>query len=175
MGERVDGSSLSGVESAALTQGIAFLYGQAGELLRRRREARDRAGGRGAAPAPGPLPALELPEGAFEPAGAPPPAAAPDVLDRVADGLLRARRDVDDYVVGTADLGGAPSAGLEAADRLRRLLEEVYGADVTFRGERRPADRGAAALVQAPQAGVVLAGNVHVTGDIAGRDIHKKA
>ena len=39
----MDGSSLATVESAALTQGVAFLYAQAGDLLRRRREARDRA------------------------------------------------------------------------------------------------------------------------------------
>jgi hypothetical protein len=44
---------------------------------------------------------------------------------------------------------------------------------VTFRGERRTARDRTAARVHAPHAGVVLTGNVQVTGDIAGHTINK--
>jgi hypothetical protein len=165
----MDGASLATVESTALTQGVAFLYAQAGELLRRRREARDRAAAQdhqeageeplasisaGAAAAePGSLPELRLPEGIFEPSSSALPASAPQALDRLAASLLEARREVDDYVVGMAMLADS-QAGLQAADRLRCLLEEVYGAAVTFRGEDRPAGREAT-YIHAQDAGVV--------------------
>ena len=180
----MDGSSLATVESAALTQGVAFLYAQAGELLRRRREARNQAG---AAPghrtaeaepeAPadadpglhGSLPPLQLPEGVFDDAGTALQAAAPETLDQLAGSLLQARREVDDYVVGMATLGGDSQAGLQAADRLRCLLEEVYGAALTFRGEKRTAGRDTA-YVRAQDVGVA-AGKIKAKY-IAGHDIN---
>jgi hypothetical protein len=175
----MDGSTLAGVETATLTQGVAFLYSQAGELLRRRRDARDRAaakpempGGEASVPAPESFPSLQLPADVFESPGTAPVLPVPAALDRVADGLLQARRDIDDYVLGMAVLDPESAAVLQAIDRLRRLLEEVYGASVTFRGERqRPAV--AATRINARQIGVALSGSVNVTGDIAGRDINK--
>jgi hypothetical protein len=184
----MDGSSLTGVESAALTQGVAFLYAQAGELLRRRREARDRAAvagehgpGQGtpedpAQPLPSlpppssPLPSLQLPESVFEPSGAASASPVPGALDQLAQRLLQARRDVDEYVVGTAVLSGETPAGLQAADRLRCLLEEVYHTALTFHGEQRPARTGAMTPVSARhEGGVTVMGNVRA-GIIAGRD-----
>lgn len=179
-GHLMDGSSLAAVETATLTQGVAFLYTQAGELLRRRRDARDRAaasrkepGEAAAAPEPESFPPLQLPDGVFEPAGAQ-LSPVPSALDRLADSLLQARRDVDDYVVGMAVLDRESQVALQAVDRLRRLLEEVYGTSVTFRGERqRPP--GPATEVKARQIGVVLSGRVKVKGDIAGGDITKNS
>jgi hypothetical protein len=179
----MDGSSLAVVESAALTQGVAFMYKQAGELLTRRRQARDRAaasaerqaGGHSPAPGPAPLAPLQLPEEVFEPVGSIPMAPAPAVLERLAQSLLGAYRDLDDYVLGTAALGGESQVGLDAVDRLRRLLEEVYGTAVTFRGEQRRPGGGTATHVTVQQGGISLGGNVHVTGDIAGRDIVKNS
>jgi hypothetical protein len=175
----MDVSTLAAVETATLTQGVAFMYAQAGELLRRRRDTRNRAAPapeQSAAtvptPEPEPLPSMQLPEGVFEPAGTAQLAPVPAVLDRLADSLLRARRDVDDYVVGMAVLDRESQVALQAVDRLRRLLEEVYDASLTFRGEQqRPA--GAATRVSARQIGVALSGNVNVTGDIAGHTINK--
>lgn len=176
----MDGSTLAAVETATLTQGVAFLYAQAGELLRRRRDVRDRAAathkepGSGEVPGPESFPPLQLPEDVFEPAGATLISPVPAALDRLADRLLQARRDVDDYVVGMAVLDRESQVALQAVDRLRRLLEEVYDASVTFRGEQqRPA--GAETKVNARQIGVLLSGNVNVTGDIAGRTINKNA
>lgn len=182
----MDGSSLATVETAALTQGVAFLYAQAGELLRRLREARNQAG---AAPehhmteaettattsakaAPGlhgSLPPLQLPEGVFDDVGKAPRPAAPETLGQLAGSLLQARREVDDYVVGMATLGGDSQAGLQAADHLRCLLEEVYGAALTFRGEERTAGPGTA-YVRAQDVGVA-ANNIKAKY-IAGHDIN---
>jgi hypothetical protein len=180
-GVLMDGSTLGAVETATLTQGVAFLYAQAGELLRRRRGVRDRAavipkepGGEVPAPGPESFLALQLPEDVFEPAGAGPISPVPAALDRLADSLLQARRDVDDYVVGMAVLDRDSQVALQAVDRLRRLVEEVYDTSVTFRGEQeRPA--GAETRVNAQQIGVVLSGNVKVRGDIAGHTINKNA
>jgi hypothetical protein len=182
----MDGSSLATVESAALTQGVAFLYAQAGELLRRRREARNKDGeapGHRTAEAetaettpadaaPGlreSLPPLQLPEGVFDDAGKELQAAAPETLDQLAGSLLQARREVDDYVVGMATLGGDSQAGLQAADRLRCLLEEVYATALTFRGETRTAGRDTA-YVRAQDVGVA-AGKIKAKY-IAGHDIN---
>lgn len=166
--------SLATVEAAALTQGVAFLYAQAGELLKRRRDARERATQAGERTDAGSLPALTLPGTAFEVAGTAPAAAVPGVVDELAESLLQARRDVDDYVVGIAALDASSPAVFEAVDRLRRILEEVYGVTVTFRGERRSANLEVT-RVKADRIGVFLSANAKVKGDIAGRDIIKGA
>jgi hypothetical protein len=189
-GELMDGSSLATVESATLTQGVAFLYAQAGELLQRRREARDRAAAARAervaeeetpsatpevveeasATTPEPFPPLRLPGNVFESVGGEPSAGAPARFERLADRLIKARREVDDYVVGMAALGGDSQAGLQAANRLRCLLEEVYDAVVTFRGEQRMAGGTTTTYVQAQHVGVAGT-NIHAKY-VAGHDIH---
>lgn len=174
----MDGSSLAGVETAALTQGVAFLYAQAGEILRRRRDARERAAAAREQKAPEPsaevfVPPLEMPAGVFEPAVAAPATRLPAVPDTVAEDLLQARRAVDDYVMGAAVLGRDAPEGLLAADRLRCLLEDIYGAALTFPGEQRHTAPGTTTQVRVHQAGVVLS-NVTVHGDVAGHNITKK-
>ena len=161
---------LGGVESAALTQGIAFLYAQAGEVLRRRRAARDRAAGGTSLPATE-LPALEPPVTVFMPPERQ-GVAVPDAADRLADSLRQARSEVNEYLA-SEDPGDGATA-LAAADRLRCLLEELYGTRLTFRGEQRDDSPAPATRVHAPKAGVVLSGSVRVGGDVAGRDINKK-
>jgi hypothetical protein len=168
-------SSLQGVGLAALAQGVAFLYEQAGELLRRRRETKDREAQTGPAsegPAGEPVHGVQLepPAGVFESVPAARP--HPGVLDRVAAELLTARRDVEDYVLGTATLDPGSAASLQAVARLRSLLEEVYGTRLTLTGEARGDDGDG--RVRADHVGVMISGNVHVGGDIAGRDINKR-
>jgi hypothetical protein len=180
----MDGSTFSTVESATLTQGVAFLYAQAGELLRHRRQKRDHAAATresqdpendnavtapSRAPGAQVLPPLRLPTEIFEPSGRTASEPRAETLDRLGSDLLQARRDVEEYVLGTAEFGGASENGLEAADRLRRILEEVYDAAVTFRGEHR-AVGGDRTYVQARHVGVV---GTSIQADyIAGRDIH---
>lgn len=177
----MDGSSLTGVETTALTQGVTFLYTQAGEILRRRRDARDRGATAREQEVPEPLPAsdpsspLEMPEGVFEPMATAPATPVLALPDRVAENLLQARRAVDDYIMGAAVLDRDALDGLEAADRLRCLLEDIYGTALTFRGERRQARPAATTQVRVERAGTVLSGTVTVHGDVAGRDITKHA
>jgi len=168
----MDDFSLGSVESAALTQGIAFLYAQAGELLRRRRAAREQAKDEDSRSAPV-LPVLQLPEAVFLPSEPEVSAAEPQAADRLADSLRGACRDVTEYLAGEASLADG-TAGLAAADRLRCLLEEVYGAQITFRGEHRADGPPSATRVRASQIGVLLSGDARVYGDIAGRDIINK-
>jgi hypothetical protein len=179
----MDGSTFSTVESATLTQGVAFLYAQAGELLRRRRQTRDHAAATrerqdpendnavtapSRAPGTEVLPPLRLPAAIFEPSSRTTSEPRAETLDRLGGDLLQARRDVEEYVLGTAEFG-SKSDGLEAADRLRRILEEVYDAAVTFRGEHRPVG-GDRTYVQARHVGVL---GTSIQADyIAGRDIH---
>jgi hypothetical protein len=114
------------------------------------------------------LPPLQLPEGVFESTGGALPAAVPETLDRIAGSLLQARREVDDYVVGMAQLGNSQEA-LQSVDRLRGLLEQVYDATVTFRGEERTTGPRTT-YIRAENAGVV---GSHIEAKyIAGHDIN---
>ena len=168
----MDNLSLGSVESSALTQGIAFLYAQAGEVLRRRRVARDRAADLDSLSLAA-MPALELPGTVFEPSEREAPALAPEAVDRLADSLRQARREVNGYLASELPVD-EDAAGLAAADRLRCLLEEVYGTRLTFRGEQRDDGPPPVTRVRAPRAGVVLSGDVRVYGDVAGHNIINK-
>lgn len=127
----VDPLSGAVISALVLTEGIKFLYGQAGELLKRRRER---------------LAAAEndvTPEAVLDP---PPGLLAGEVqrtgpddaqLDRVEPELRGLRRDLGDYAEDLRDVD--PDDGLlrEQVDALRRLLEVVYGQRITFAGEQR--------------------------------------
>ncbi|MFD0203628.1 MULTISPECIES: hypothetical protein [Saccharothrix] len=125
-----DPLALSVLGAAALTEGIKFLYGQATELLRRRRARRDEAS------------ALEV-----EPAEVPeldgelrlPLRADGAVLERVEPDLKELRRKLQDYADGVEEVASDDRDLLESADAVRRLLEAVYGQRITFRGEPRAA------------------------------------
>jgi hypothetical protein len=164
----VDGP-LVGVEVSALTQGVTFLYAQAGELLKRRREAKDRAiqaaQDERIAAASDPGPAIEPPGDVFVPATPPHARPVSAVLDQLSGALLDARRNVEDYVLGSAELDPRSVPALEVVDRLRRVLEQVYSTSLTFQGERRDAAREATTQVDARHVGVQVVGAVH--GDVA--------
>jgi len=168
------------VEAAVLTQGVSFLYDQAGQLLKRRRAGRDRVnsgGGRkGEAPAePGPkLPLLTPPEGIFVAGNDGALEASPTELDRLAEDLLYARRNVEDYVMGDSVLDVGSHSAAAAIDTLRRVLEEIYGANLTFSQERRhPTIVTTAVSSHGTDGGISVGGSLNVAGDFAMRDIHK--
>lgn len=164
----VDPVSLAALSAVVLSQGIGFVYGQLGELLRRRRERHDQA-------APGPV---EMP-----PAG--PEAQALDgvlapghidteSLDRHADQLAGLRGLLHPYVEGDRPVEPTNQQLLEQVDAARMLLEEIYGQRITFQGERRPAT-GTAFTARADEVGwyatrVMAAGerSVAVGGDLHG-------
>lgn len=126
-----DPMSAAALGAVALTEGIKFLYDQAGEVLKRWRNAHD--SGKvisGSA-------MLNPPEGLL--AGAVKPVEPrDDVADSLRLQLSNARKALTDYADGieVARLGDQHVAS--QVDALRRLLEVVYGQQLTFRGEDRP-------------------------------------
>jgi hypothetical protein len=132
--------SLATVEAATLTQGVALLYGQAGDLPKRRGEARAGAAGANHVLQSDPLataaeyPPLQLPKGVLEHEGGATAGPQPEVLDRPSGSLLAVRRTIDDYALGTAELGPQSAAALQAVDHLRSILEEIYGSPLALKG-----------------------------------------
>jgi hypothetical protein len=126
----VEPVSLGALGGVALTEGIKFLYGQATELLKRRR---DRAERRGAE-------AMTVPVESAAVLDAPMAPTRVD-LDVVAgnEGRLRAlRRELGDYADGLADANPSDRQLLAQVAALRGLLELAYGQYLTFRDEQRP-------------------------------------
>jgi hypothetical protein len=127
----VDPLSLGAIGGVALTEGVKFLYAQAGEVLRRWRERprTDSPASDAALRPPG-----ELLDGEVEPT-------EPD-LDRVG-AVERELRDIRRSLAVYADESDPepvdPTDGplLEQVDVLRRLLEVVYGQRITLKGESR--------------------------------------
>lgn len=125
MVDPLSGAVLTGV---AMTEGIKFLYAQAGELLkwwRQRREGKE---------APEPL--LEPPTGLLEGQLRP---ASPDFgqVDRVEPDLRELLRQLSTYASGVDEPDAADNVLREQADAVRRALEVIYGQRITFAGERR--------------------------------------
>jgi hypothetical protein len=120
-----DPLTLAALTAVGLAEGIKFLYGQAGELLRRRRERKD---GTAAEAPPGLL------TGAVD-------------LSRLDDNVLERERPAIEALYAQLTLHGQCLADADPADKelvrraeaLRALLELVHGQRITFRGEKRPA------------------------------------
>ena len=151
---------------AVLTQGIKFLYAQAGEVLKRWRERRETGGASAEAAT------LRPPEGLLE-GTVEPVQPRDDQADLLEKELRETRRLLADYADGTDVPKPEDHLPAEQADALRRLLEAVYGQRITFRGEHRPSSGplvtgeidvkqvvGDAAAVRAK---VISSGEVHGT------------
>lgn len=120
----VDPITLAALGALALSEGVKFLYGQAGEVLKQRRERR-------AATA-------ELPSELFEtPAGV----LSVDLerADELEPELRELRRDLSEYGQGVDAVDPNDRQVVELVDALRRTLETVYGQPIVFRGENRGA------------------------------------
>jgi hypothetical protein len=117
----VEPFSLGALGAIALTDGIKFLYAQAGEILKRRRE-------RTAAPVPAP----GLLEGELAPLQLDPAA----VDDRAGE-LRRLRRRLTEIVEDIEPAEETDTEVVEATLALRRTIEEIVGQRITFRGEQR--------------------------------------
>jgi hypothetical protein len=126
-----DPFSAAALGAVAVTQGIKFLYKQAGEVLKRWRERRDSGG---ASTEQATLrPPQGLLEGTVEPVG--PRDEQADALEKE---LGETRRSLADYADGIEVPKPGDHLVVEQADALRRLLEAVYGQRITFKGEDRP-------------------------------------
>jgi hypothetical protein len=173
-----DPLTLSVLGAAALTEGIKFLYAQATELLKRRRERKTAA-----EQAPVDTPALE---GELRQ----PLEADPAALERLEPDLRELRRALQDYVDDLEPVDSGDQRLLATADAVRQILEAVYQQRITFRGEQRPVSgpvvegrvdvttvSGYAAAVRARTVtggtvrGVASADEVTGTGQLIGVDI----
>lgn len=164
--------TLTGIAATTLVEGIKFLYGQAGELLKDRRQrkaAREPAG-----PVTASLVPLEAPflEGRLEPL-----VADFSALEELVDQIQSLRRDLGDYAEGIEPVDTSNEDLLRLTDALRRSLEAVFGQQITFRGEHRPASsplvegrvdvEQVAGYVAAVRARVVTSGAVRGTAKTA--------
>jgi len=132
----LDPLTLSAIGAVAITEGIKFLYGQTGELLKRWRERRDAAKDTSiqlnkTEPADVELPLvfegqLSAPQIHF------------DAVERVEEQLRELRKDLSDYADGIELVDVKDANLLQRVDALRQLLEAVYQQRITFKGEQRP-------------------------------------
>lgn len=131
--------TLTAVSAMVLSEGIKFLYGQAGELLKRRRERHDRENaGEAQQPTESVPLTVQVPailEGQFNT-----PIVHYDRLDETQEQLRTLRQSLNDYVDGIEEVDVDPTNHdlLKRVDALRLLLEVVYGQRITFKGESRP-------------------------------------
>jgi hypothetical protein len=166
-----DPITLTLVGTVVLTEGIKFLYGQAGELLKRWRERSDAA-------QTGTVEAIESPliaspeifEGALSPLKA-------DVnrIRELESGLRKLRNDLADYAQGIDTIDPSNSALISTTDALRQQLEGIYGQRITFKGERERPPSGTPLVVGEAEvrrltglAGGVIAGTV-TEGEVRGK------
>jgi hypothetical protein len=131
--------SLAAAGSLALTEGVKFLYAQAGELLkwwRDRRDATAKAQPAATAPAPAPdvqvVPPRVIAGGSFS-------AKVDSVaLGRFEEDLRGLRKDLSEYAEGgTEMIDASDQAAIRHIDALRQILEVVYRRPLTFLGENR--------------------------------------
>src|ERR1044072_4764558 len=121
---------------ALLTETVKFVYSQATELLKARRD-RKQAGGS----EPGHEPQItavtpkELPdifEGRLEPLQV-----DFEALEREAERINALRKEIDDYAQGIEVIDPKNRDLVAKVDDLRGLLEVVYSQRITFKGEQR--------------------------------------
>jgi hypothetical protein len=127
-----DPLTLAAVGAVALTEGIRFLYGQAGEALKRWRERKQAASGSAEALAE-PIP-VELPAAAFE-GQLHDPRLDLEAVERLEQDLRDLRAAVADYAQGIDMVDPNDRRLLEALDGLRQAMEAVYGQRIVFKGE----------------------------------------
>jgi hypothetical protein len=125
--------SIAAVGAVALTEGIKFLYRQAGELLGRWRAGRS-APDLAAEAAPV---TMTLPPAAFT-GSLSPVAVDYGVIGQLETQLKGLAADLAPYAGGFDDIDPTDRALLDRVDALRLALEAVIGQRLTFVGEQRP-------------------------------------
>jgi hypothetical protein len=130
-----DPVTLSVLTAAALTEGIKFLYGQAGELLKRRRERKD-ADRKGLQ-----APSLDVPiiENNIVAGQLTSIAVNQDILDQRGDQLETLSEKLGLYDRGVYAIDPTDDELIARAEALRGLLELAYGQRITLKGENREA------------------------------------
>lgn len=169
-----DPLTLTALGAVALTEGIKFLYNQASELLKRRREQRKAADAAptqtAAASPPIEVPTPPVVEGRIAPVTVDDAA-----LDRLGDEISALRHDLGRYVDETdpAPVDPADERLVATVDTLRQAIEAVWRQRITFKGERRepsgPVVRGAIDVEAiAGRAAAVRAGRISGDATVEG-------
>jgi hypothetical protein len=181
--------TLAVVGTVALTEGIKFLYGQAGEILKRWRERREKKSEPTTQAEQTEAVNVILPE-VFE-GKLSNPVIHFDALQETEEQLRELRKDLADYADGIEPVDSGNERLLQQVDALRQLLEAVYQQHLTFKGEQRPTSgpvvhgkidvKQVAGYVAAVRAHVILSGTttgeakverVEVGGSVVGVDIN---
>jgi hypothetical protein len=144
-----DPLSLAALGAAALTEGIKFLYGQAVELLKRRREKKTTS--ERETPKEITLPAAAF-QGSLRPV-----VVNADVLERIEGDMKELAKGLSPYASDLEEADPGNHSVLEQLDALRLAIEAVYGQRISFIGENR-----------GPSGGTVVIGEVEV-GRVQGR------
>jgi len=130
----VDPLTLSALGSVALSEGIRFLYGQASEILKRRRDrSQETSGGSTRVQGPLELGDLEILAGTLEPVEI-----DFDAADQLDADLKMLSQRLGNYANGLEEVDPTDENLLRVTDALRRVIEAVYQQRITFKGEARP-------------------------------------
>ncbi len=123
--------TVDSVSAETLRQGIQFLYAQASEVLRRRRERRREAAT--------PEPAADIDDTVVE-GGLKPTQIDYEALEQLESGIRELSLALEQYATGTGSLERASDDPnlLKLVEGLRRSLEVVLRQPIVFRGEKRP-------------------------------------
>jgi hypothetical protein len=127
--------SLAALGAFTLTEGVKFLYGQAGEILKRRRE-RKKAAEEGS-----PVPvaeAVEIQDQAILEGELAPPMIDFEAVEHLEEDLKVLSQRLGNYAGGIEEVDPADQELLRTIDALRRALEAIYQQRITFKGEDRP-------------------------------------
>jgi hypothetical protein len=130
----VDPLTLSALGAVALSEGIKFLYGQASEILKRRRDRQQEASvERETDQVPRELDDVEILEGTLEPV-----VIDFDAADQLDADLKMLSQRLGNYANGIEEVDPTDEDLLRATDALRRVIEAIYQQRITFKGEARP-------------------------------------
>ena len=128
-----DPLSLSAITGVVLSEGIKFLYGQAGQIIKHWNERKAKAAeARPKQSEPLPVQAPPILDGTF---------AAPVIhyerVERLQSDLVTLMAGLGNYANGFEEANPNNHELLEQVDAVRQILEAIYGQAITFQGERR--------------------------------------
>jgi hypothetical protein len=128
--------TLAALGTVALAEGVKFLYGQAGEILKRWREHKATESAR-SEPAPEEPLEVHLPSAAFQ-GQLRDPRLNFTAVAQLERELRELRAKLADYAEEIDEVDPNDERLIGAVDGLRRAMEAVYGQPILFKGEQRP-------------------------------------
>lgn len=173
-----DPLALTAVGTLVLTEGIKFLYTQAGDVLKRWRERRDAKQKDEQLNEAVPVD-VKLPD-AFE-GQLDETKIHFDAVERLAEDVSALRKEVSDYAEGIELIDVQDVNLLANVDALRQVLEAIYQQRITFKGEQRQASgpvvegqievKQVSGYVAAIRAQRIVGGRV--TAEAKGEEVHR--